>query len=155
MSLVRIRVIDSHTEGEPTRVGGAGGPDLGDGPLTDRRERFRDRHAVADRNGEVRIEHAGVERPVRRVRTGCERAEDVKCLRDLERGLLERRERERCPLRTANRWPAVECECSKVGDFLKEVTEEDSFLEELLLDGLRDERLCKIRRECNAGILEE
>ncbi len=37
----RIRVIDSHTGGEPTRVVIEGGPDLGDGPLAERRERFR------------------------------------------------------------------------------------------------------------------
>jgi 4-hydroxyproline epimerase len=37
----RITVIDSHTGGEPTRVVLAGGPDLGTGPLTERRERFR------------------------------------------------------------------------------------------------------------------
>lgn len=37
----RIRVIDSHTEGEPTRVIIEGGPDLGGGPLAERRERFR------------------------------------------------------------------------------------------------------------------
>lgn len=37
----RVRVIDSHTEGEPTRVVVEGGPDLGAGPLTERRERFR------------------------------------------------------------------------------------------------------------------
>jgi 4-hydroxyproline epimerase len=36
-----IRVIDSHTAGEPTRVIVEGGPDLGDGPLDVRRERFR------------------------------------------------------------------------------------------------------------------
>jgi len=36
-----VEVIDSHTEGEPTRVVIAGGPDLGTGPLTDRVERFR------------------------------------------------------------------------------------------------------------------
>ena len=40
----RVRVVDSHTEGEPTRVVVAGGPDLGSGPLSDRRDRFRDRH---------------------------------------------------------------------------------------------------------------
>jgi 4-hydroxyproline epimerase len=39
----RVRVVDSHTEGEPTRVVIAGGPDLGEGPLSDRRERFRSR----------------------------------------------------------------------------------------------------------------
>lgn len=37
----RIRVVDSHTEGEPTRVIVEGGPDLGGGSLADRRERFR------------------------------------------------------------------------------------------------------------------
>ena len=38
-----VHVIDSHTGGEPTRVVVAGGPDLGDGPLTERRTVFRDR----------------------------------------------------------------------------------------------------------------
>jgi Proline racemase len=33
-------VIDSHTGGEPTRVVLSGGPDLGAGPLAERRERF-------------------------------------------------------------------------------------------------------------------
>lgn len=36
-----LRVVDSHTAGEPTRVVIAGGPDLGDGSLAERRERFR------------------------------------------------------------------------------------------------------------------
>ena len=36
-----IHVIDSHTEGEPTRVVIAGGPDLGGGPISDRLQRFR------------------------------------------------------------------------------------------------------------------
>lgn len=36
-----IRVIDSHTGGEPTRVVVGGGPDLGRGPLSDRLARFR------------------------------------------------------------------------------------------------------------------
>lgn len=35
-----IRYIDSHTEGEPTRVIVEGGPDLGSGSLAERRERF-------------------------------------------------------------------------------------------------------------------
>ena len=35
-----MRVIDSHTEGEPTRVIVEGGPDLGDGSLRERIERF-------------------------------------------------------------------------------------------------------------------
>ena len=37
----RIKVIDSHTGGEPTRVVISGGPDLGNGPLSERVERFR------------------------------------------------------------------------------------------------------------------
>jgi 4-hydroxyproline epimerase len=37
----RVRVIDSHTAGEATRVVVAGGPDLGTGPLAERLERFR------------------------------------------------------------------------------------------------------------------
>ncbi|WP_137935940.1 proline racemase family protein [Chitinivorax sp. B] len=36
-----IRVIDSHTGGEPTRVIVDGGPDLGAGPLATQRERFQ------------------------------------------------------------------------------------------------------------------
>ncbi|MGC1520920.1 MAG: proline racemase family protein [Steroidobacteraceae bacterium] len=36
-----IRVIDSHTGGEPTRLVLEGGPDLGLGPLAERVERFR------------------------------------------------------------------------------------------------------------------
>ena len=32
-SVLRIRAVDSHTGGEPTRVVIAGGPDLGTGPL--------------------------------------------------------------------------------------------------------------------------
>ena len=41
MATHSIEVIDSHTGGEPTRVVIAGGPDLGTGPLAERRERFR------------------------------------------------------------------------------------------------------------------
>ena len=37
----RIRVIDTHTGGEPTRVVVTGGPDLGGRSLAARRERFR------------------------------------------------------------------------------------------------------------------
>jgi 4-hydroxyproline epimerase len=37
----RVRVIDSHTGGEPTRLVVSGGPDLGAGPLSDRLECFR------------------------------------------------------------------------------------------------------------------
>lgn len=37
----RVRVIDSHTAGEPTRVVISGGPDLGSGPLSERLKRFR------------------------------------------------------------------------------------------------------------------
>jgi 4-hydroxyproline epimerase len=40
----RVRVIDSHTGGEPTRVVVSGGPDLGTGPLPERLERFRREH---------------------------------------------------------------------------------------------------------------
>src|SRR5260221_865395 len=36
----RIKVIDSHTGGEPTRVVVDGLPDLGKGSLAERRERF-------------------------------------------------------------------------------------------------------------------
>lgn len=39
-----IRVIDSHTGGEPTRVVVSGGPDIGDGDMALRRQRFRDEH---------------------------------------------------------------------------------------------------------------
>lgn len=45
-----VRVVDSHTAGEPTRLVLAGGPDLGTGPLTERVERFRgelDRYRAA------------------------------------------------------------------------------------------------------------
>jgi 4-hydroxyproline epimerase len=37
----RVKVIDSHTGGEPTRVVVSGGPDLGDGSLVQRLERFK------------------------------------------------------------------------------------------------------------------
>jgi len=40
----RVRVIDSHTGGEPTRVVVSGGPDLGSGSLSERLERFRSEH---------------------------------------------------------------------------------------------------------------
>ena len=40
----RIRVIDSHTGGEPTRVVISGGPDLGYDALSNRVERFRNDH---------------------------------------------------------------------------------------------------------------
>ena len=46
----KIRVIDSHTEGEPTRVIVEGGPDLGGGALSDRCARFQkefDRYRAA------------------------------------------------------------------------------------------------------------
>src|SRR5450756_2589577 len=35
-----IHVLDSHTEGEPTRVVISGGPNLGTGPLSQRLHRF-------------------------------------------------------------------------------------------------------------------
>jgi len=40
----RIPVIDSHTEGEPTRVIIDGGPDLGPGTLRQRLQRLKERH---------------------------------------------------------------------------------------------------------------
>src|SRR5215218_4940874 len=40
----RIKVIDSHTGGEPTRVVISGGPDLGNDALANRVERFRSEH---------------------------------------------------------------------------------------------------------------
>jgi len=46
----RISVVDSHTGGEPTRVVVAGFPDLGGGPLAERRQRFErelDRYRAA------------------------------------------------------------------------------------------------------------
>ncbi len=36
-----VQVVDSHTEGEPTRVVIAGGPDLGSGPIPERLARFK------------------------------------------------------------------------------------------------------------------
>ena len=39
-----VDVIDSHTGGEPTRLVIGGGPDLGNGPLSERLERFRKDH---------------------------------------------------------------------------------------------------------------
>jgi 4-hydroxyproline epimerase len=39
-----VRVIDSHTGGEPTRVVVSGGPDLGNGLLAGRLDRFRNEH---------------------------------------------------------------------------------------------------------------
>ena len=39
-----IRVIDSHTGGEPTRLIVSGAPDLGNGPMSARLERFRDEY---------------------------------------------------------------------------------------------------------------
>ena len=39
----RIKVIDSHTGGEPTRVVVSGGPDLGSGTMAERAVVFRER----------------------------------------------------------------------------------------------------------------
>ncbi len=44
MRLRKIRIIDSHTAGEPTRLVVGGGPDLGSGPLAERLQRFRAEH---------------------------------------------------------------------------------------------------------------
>lgn len=41
MNKSRIHIIDSHTGGEPTRTVASGGPDLGRGPLTARRDRLQ------------------------------------------------------------------------------------------------------------------
>ena len=40
----RLRIVDSHTAGEPTRLVLEGGPDLGDGTVADRLALFRTRH---------------------------------------------------------------------------------------------------------------
>ena len=39
-----IRILDTHTGGEPTRIVLAGGPDLGGGPLAERVKLFREKH---------------------------------------------------------------------------------------------------------------
>lgn len=41
---MRVKLIDSHTGGEPTRVVVSGCPDLGVGPLSDRRALLREKH---------------------------------------------------------------------------------------------------------------
>ena len=43
-ALRRIAIVDSHTEGEPTRLVLAGGPDLGTASLAERRDRFQRNH---------------------------------------------------------------------------------------------------------------
>jgi 4-hydroxyproline epimerase len=43
LKIPSIRVIDSHTGGEPTRLVLEGGPDLGEGPIAERVQRFRER----------------------------------------------------------------------------------------------------------------
>jgi proline racemase len=40
----RIKVLDSHTGGEPTRLVLEGGPDLGAGPLSERAKVFKEKH---------------------------------------------------------------------------------------------------------------
>jgi len=44
MDQANLHVIDSHTEGEPTRIVGSGAPDLGNGPLADRARILREEH---------------------------------------------------------------------------------------------------------------
>ena len=44
MTVERLKVIDSHTGGEPTRVVVAGGPDLGGGSVAQQLRIFRERH---------------------------------------------------------------------------------------------------------------
>src|SRR5258706_5841372 len=39
-----IKIIDSHTAGEPTRVVIAGGPDLGNGTIVEKLRLFREKH---------------------------------------------------------------------------------------------------------------
>jgi 4-hydroxyproline epimerase len=43
MDTQRVRIVDSHTAGEPTRVVIEGGPDLGGGTVAGRLQRFRER----------------------------------------------------------------------------------------------------------------
>src|SRR5215475_16174095 len=43
-SFQKIKVIDSHTGGEPTRLVIEGGPDLGNGPLKERLQKFQQEH---------------------------------------------------------------------------------------------------------------
>ena len=43
MDTNKIKVIDSHTAGEPTRVVVGGAPDLGAGNMTDLRDRFEEK----------------------------------------------------------------------------------------------------------------
>jgi 4-hydroxyproline epimerase len=44
MNQTPLHVIDSHTEGEPTRVVVSGGPDLGRGTMAEKAKRLRDEH---------------------------------------------------------------------------------------------------------------
>jgi 4-hydroxyproline epimerase len=46
LNLKQIRVIDSHTGGEPTRCVIEGGPPLGNGTLQEKRDRFQREHAA-------------------------------------------------------------------------------------------------------------
>lgn len=73
MAQLQIRhVIDSHTEGEPTRVVISGGPDLGKGLLSDRLYRFRTEFdgfrsgSVCEPRGSEVIVGALLEEPVNR-----------------------------------------------------------------------------------------
>ena len=43
-TIQHVRVVDSHTAGEPTRVVISGGPDLGTGPLAERLAKLRNEH---------------------------------------------------------------------------------------------------------------
>ncbi len=44
MSQVRLQIIDSHTEGEPTRVVISGAPNLGTGTMAEKAKRLREQH---------------------------------------------------------------------------------------------------------------
>ena len=46
MQTKRIKIIDSHTGGEPTRVVISGGPDLGRGSIAERLVRFKAAHDI-------------------------------------------------------------------------------------------------------------
>ena len=51
----QVRVIDSHTGGEPTRTVIDGGPDLGEGSLQQKRLRFQEEHDAFRRAFERRF----------------------------------------------------------------------------------------------------
>ena len=52
----RVRIIDSHTGGEPTRLVVSGGPDLGTGPLAEGRNDFAPNTIAFDRQWSMSLE---------------------------------------------------------------------------------------------------